>query len=85
MGTGIFLHAACISNLNYRLVAFSMMEHLQLFLMVLKVEARFPAGTMMNDTHTKKKSVTIGGAISHLGERGIWTVLYCGTFSQRKY
>lgn len=55
MGTGIFLHMACIANVDYRLVAFSVMEHLQLFLTVLKAEVRFPAGTMINDQKKKKK------------------------------
>lgn len=31
------------------------MEHLQLFLTERKVEARFPAGTMMDDKKKKKK------------------------------
>lgn len=53
MGTGFFLHTACLANVNYRLAAFSMMEHL--FLAALKVEARFPAGTMKNRGGGKKK------------------------------
>jgi len=53
-GAGIFLYTACLANVNYMLVPFTVMEHLQMFLLVLKVEARFPAGTMMND---RKKEV----------------------------
>jgi len=49
------MHTACIANVNCRLVAFSMMQHLQLFLMVLRVEARFPEGNMMNDKQRKKE------------------------------
>lgn len=59
MGTGIFLCTASLANVNYKPMFFSMMEHSELFLVVLKVETRLPAGTVMNDKNHK----TIGGAI----------------------
>lgn len=52
MGTGIFLCTACLANMNYKLVVFSMMEHSELFLVVFKVETRLPVGTVMNDKNT---------------------------------
>lgn len=51
----MFLHTACIATMNYKLMALSVMEHLQMFLVLLKVEVRFPAGTIMNDQKKEKK------------------------------
>lgn len=50
-------HTLFALHVNYRLEPFTMMEHLQLFISVLNVVARFPAETMMN---VRKKNVTIG-------------------------
>lgn len=54
MSAGIFPHTVCLANVNYRLEPSTMMEHLQMYLSVLKVVARFPAETMMNDRKKKK-------------------------------
>lgn len=82
MCSGMFMHTACLAGVNYRLVAFPLMEYLLLFLLVLIVEARLPAGTVKND---QNKIVTVGPSIWHLGKREIWAVPYPGILSNRKY
>lgn len=79
--TGMFTYTPCLAGVDCGPVAFPMMDYLQLFLVVLIVEARFPEGTKIND---KKTNLTVGPSIWHLGKREIWVVPYSGIFSNRK-
>lgn len=49
----MFMHTACPAGVNCRLVAFAIVGYLQLFLVVLIVEARFPAGAVINNNNKK--------------------------------